>query len=59
MMRISVILRKALSKSNSSAKRENIDVTFLLLLLALPTAQTCSLGVEDWSLWESHRRERI
>lgn len=43
-MRISVIPRKAISKSNSSAKRENIDLTFLLLL-ALPTAQTCSVDV--------------
>lgn len=47
-MRISVILRKAISKSNSSAKRENIDLTFLLLLLALSAAQTCSMdrGIE-------------
>jgi len=44
-MRISVILRKAISKSNSLAKRENIDLTFLLLLLAPAAAQSCSLGV--------------
>lgn len=44
-MRIVVILRKVKSKSNTSAKRENIDLTFLLLLLALSSAQTCSMDV--------------
>lgn len=44
-MRVVVILREVKSKSNSSAKRENIDLTFLLLLLALPTAQTYSVDV--------------
>lgn len=57
MMRISVILRKAISKSNSSAKRENIDLTFrVLLTLPLPRLAPWMWGFEPLEIpWAGER----